>query len=110
MKIIIETPNVKARQSLKDFVNEKVGKLELFSDRILEARVYLKTDKSDTRENKFCEIKLIIPGNDLFASAVSSSFEDAVQKAVEAVKHQLERWKNANNPKANGARVGAGNQ
>lgn len=97
--MIIETPNLKARQSLLDFVQEKVGKLENLSDRIIEARVYLKVDKSDTTKNKICEIKIVIPGDDLFASVQSTSFEDAVQQTVAALKHRIERWKNSNNKK-----------
>ena len=68
MKIDIQTPGIKARQELLDLITEKVSKLEHLSDRILEARVLLKTEKSDIRDNKICEIRLVIPGNDLFAS------------------------------------------
>ncbi|ELR71914.1 Ribosome hibernation protein YhbH [Fulvivirga imtechensis AK7] len=99
MKMIIETPNIKARKSLLDFVHEKVGKLEHLSDRIIEARVYLKVDKSDVTKNKVCEVKIVIPGDDLFASTQSNSFEDAVQQTVAALKHRIERWKNSNNKK-----------
>ncbi|SKC83955.1 HPF/RaiA family ribosome-associated protein [Ohtaekwangia koreensis] len=95
MKIIIQTPDFKARQTLIDFVEEKVGKLESLSDRILEGRVNLKLDNSETGENKICEIKLVIPGHDLFASRQSDTFENAVQQSIDAVKHQLERWKDS---------------
>lgn len=93
MKVIIETPNFKARQPLLDFVQEKVDKLQSFSDKILESRVYLKLGNVSKGENKMCEIKLFIPGNELFASGQSNTFEGAVVQATEAVKHQLERWK-----------------
>lgn len=95
MNMIIETPNIKAREQLLDFVKEKVGKLELLAEKIVDCRVYLKVDKSHTRENKFCEIKLAIPGSDLFASAQSSNFEEAVQQAIAAMKHQIERSRDA---------------
>ncbi len=65
----------------------------MFSDRIIESRVLLKLDKSDTKENKISEIKLIIPGNDLFASKQAKSFEEATTKAVEALRRQIEEWK-----------------
>ncbi|UII30654.1 HPF/RaiA family ribosome-associated protein [Fulvivirga ulvae] len=100
MKTIIETPNFKARQELLDFVQEKTDKLDLYSDRIIESRVYLKLNNSDNGENKVCEIKVLIPGNDLFASAESTSFEEAVVKAIEGVKHQIERWKDSKNRKS----------
>ena len=93
MKMIIQTPHFKARKALLGFVMEKVGKLSMLSDRIVESRIFLKLDKSDSREDKVCEIKLLVLGKELFASSQSNTFEGAVLKAAEAVKHQLERWK-----------------
>ncbi len=99
MKIIIQAPDFKASEALTTFVHDNVGKLANLSNRILESRVFLKLDKSDTRENKICEIKLVIPGQDLFASKQSSSFEDAVVQAIEAVKPQIARWKDSKRPR-----------
>jgi putative sigma-54 modulation protein len=93
MKIIIQTPDFKAQPELTDFVNEKMEKLTQFTDRILEGRVLLKLDKSETRENKISEIRLVIAGNDLFASKQGKSFEEATIKAVEALRSQIEDWK-----------------
>jgi putative sigma-54 modulation protein len=93
MKIIIQTPDFKAQPELTDFVNEKVEKLSQFSDRIIESRVLLKVDKSDNKENKISEIRVVIPGNDLFATKQAKSFEEATAKAVDALKKQIEEWK-----------------
>lgn len=93
MRMIIQTPHFKAREELTAFVQEKISKLETFSDRILECRVFLKVEKSNSPGNKVCELKLIIPGNDIFASSQSDTFEEAVVQAIEALKPQLERWK-----------------
>jgi putative sigma-54 modulation protein len=93
MKIIIQTPDFKAQPELTDFVNEKMEKLTQFTDRILEGRVLLKLDKSETKENKVSEIRLVIAGNDLFASKQGKSFEEATIKAVEALRSQIEDWK-----------------
>ena len=95
MKCIIETPNFKARQELLDFVEEKVSKLDRLTDIIIESKVFLKLDNTDNKENKICEIQLVIPGNDLFAKNRSSGFEDAVMKTIEGIKHQLQRLKDA---------------
>ena len=95
MKMTIETPNFRARKGLLTLVFEKVGKLENISNRIMEARVYLKIDHSGGKENKSCEIKLILPGSDLFAAAQSDTFEDAIQQNIAAIKHRIERWKTA---------------
>ncbi|WOK09485.1 HPF/RaiA family ribosome-associated protein [Imperialibacter roseus] len=95
MKTIIETPNFNAKDSLTDFVKLHVEKLETLSDQIVESRVFLKLDKFDNKENKVCEIKVSLPGNDLFASKHADSFEEAVTLSVDALKHQLKRWKHA---------------
>lgn len=99
MKMIIQTPHFTANKKLTDFVRETVGKLAPLSDRIIEGQVCLKIEKAGTDENKICELKIVIPGNDLFASRHSSTFEDAVVRSVEAVRHQIERWKDSRNNK-----------
>jgi putative sigma-54 modulation protein len=89
MKIIIETPDFKANRKLNSFIKEKVEKLNHFSERIAEGKVLLKHEKSDTHENKICEIKLSVPGNNLFASKQCESFEEAILLTVDALKQQI---------------------
>lgn len=104
MKLSIQTPDFKAQKQLTDFVKNNVIKLAAASDRIIQADILLKLDKSDKKENKICELRLMIPGNDLFAAKRSDSFEDAVQKCIEAIKHQIGRWKDSvNNGKLRGS-------
>lgn len=93
MKIQFQATDFKPQDELVDFVNEKLGKLDRYADNILEARVTLKLDKSDTRDNKICEVKLAVPGNDLFASRNSKSFEEATADVVEALRKQIEARK-----------------
>src|SRR5688500_14506199 len=93
MKISIQSIDFTPRQELLDQVNEKLGKIERFSDRILEAKVVLRVEKSDVRENKMCEVKLVIPGNDIFAKKHSENFEDAVQKVSDILQREIKDWK-----------------
>ncbi len=93
MKIHIQTLDFTPRKSLLDLVNEKVGKLEKFSERIIESRVTLRVEKADKRDNKMCEIRVVIPGNDLFVKKQSETFEEAVQKATETLERQIKDWK-----------------
>lgn len=93
MKTTIQTPDFKATQELLDFVDAKVQRLEHIHDRVIEARICLKLDKSSTRDNKICEIRLVIPGNDLFVERKSHTFEIAATEAADAVKHQLLKWR-----------------
>ena len=93
MKISIQSIDFNPRQELLDLVNEKFNKIERFSDRILEAKVILRVEKSESRENKVCEVKLIIPGNDIFVKKQSESFEDATQKVSDILQREVKDWK-----------------
>jgi len=89
MKIIIQTPGFKADAKLLNFVTKKLQKLDQLHNRIKECQVFLKLEKSDIQKNKTCEIKLVLPGTDLFASIQSQTFEAAVNNVIEALKRQL---------------------
>ena len=69
MKLKFQSLDFIASQELTDFIQSKIEKLEYFYDEIIWSEVCLKLDKSDTKENKVCEIRLAIPGNDLLANA-----------------------------------------
>jgi putative sigma-54 modulation protein len=93
MKIDIQSRDFTAKSDLLAFVTEKVEKLGRFSPDIISGEVCLAIDKSDTNDNKFCEIKLALPGNDLFASSQRKSFEEATAATVEALERQIEKHK-----------------
>ena len=93
MDFQLNTVHFTADQKLINYIKEKVGKLELMCDSIIASEVYLKVDKSNSDENKVAEVKLIIPGNELFASKQCKSFEEAADLAVQALKKQIEKYK-----------------
>lgn len=95
MNLTIETPDFKATKSLINFVKANVAKITKDRNRILEGHVTLKLDKSSTQEDKICELKLVIPGNDLFASRRSETFKKAVTDCTHAIKHQMGSWKDS---------------
>lgn len=90
---------VNATFSVNDYLNsvieEKVGKLANFSDRITEAEVYLKIGEKRHRqaEDQIVELRLAIPGQTFFAEEHSDKFEKAVAGAVDKVKRQLLKHK-----------------
>lgn len=96
MKVKVSALHFDADQSLIDFTSERVNKLETFYDKIIDGEVVFKVDKSDRRENKVAEIKLNIPGKDLFAKKQCKSFEEAVDQTVEALRRQLRKQKTKN--------------
>ena len=82
-----------ADQKLVDFIQKKANKLDTFFDRIIDGEVFLRLDKDETNENKIVEIKMNIPGTQLFAKEKSKSFEAAADEAVEALRRQLKKYK-----------------
>lgn len=93
MKINIQSPGFTIKQKLAGYVHEKVEKLSRFHGEIITGEVSLRLDNSDRKENKLCEIRLAIPGNDLMAKAQCKTFEEAVSNAVEIIKGQIKRKK-----------------
>lgn len=89
MKLQMHSIRFDADQKLIDFIQKKVDKLETFYDRVIDGEVYLKLDKTDTNENKIVEIKLNVPGSQLFAKGQNTSFEAATDLAVEALRRQI---------------------
>ncbi|MDG1148663.1 MAG: ribosome-associated translation inhibitor RaiA [Crocinitomicaceae bacterium] len=93
MDLKINAVNFTADAKLIEFIREKVGKLELMYDQIISSEIYLRVDKSDTNENKTTEIKVMIPGSELFAKKQCKSFEEATDAAVQALKKQVSKSK-----------------
>ena len=95
MNTIINTAKFTADEKLEKFINDKVAKLDRLIDRAVKCEVFLKIDKPESENNKIAEMRLYIPGNDLFVTKQADSFEQAVADCVDALKVQIEKYKNA---------------
>lgn len=93
MKLQIHSIHFDADQKLVDFIQKRADKLETFYDRIIDGEVFLRLDNSDSKNNKLIEVKINIPGNQLFAKEQSKSFEAATDEAMEAMRRQLKKVK-----------------
>jgi putative sigma-54 modulation protein len=93
MEIKIESPHFALSSLLNDYVNEKVSKLERLNERLIRSEVCLKLDKSATDDNKICEIRVVGPQKNLFASARCMTFEDAIIETIHAIEKQLRKLK-----------------
>ena len=93
MKIRVQSIHFTADVKLLDFIQKKADKLDQFFDQIISGDVYLRLEKTEDEANKISEIKLSIPGNDLFAKEQCKTFEEATDKAVESLRRQLEKHK-----------------
>ena len=92
MKLQVHSIHFDADQKLIDFIQKKVDKLETFYDRMVDGEVFLRLN-NDGNENKTVEIKLNVPGQNLFAKEQATSFEAATDLATEALRSQLEKFK-----------------
>lgn len=93
MKINFHAVSFKADQKLLDFTKSKVEKLEQYLDKITGVEVFFKLVNTQGEENKEVEIKLDVPGHDLFAKKHAKTFEEAADMAVEALKNQIRKVK-----------------
>lgn len=93
MKVNIQTLHFNADKNLESFIHERMDKLISRHSDIVLADVTLRLDKAQTMDNKIAEIKLEVPGNNLFAKKQSKSFEEAADSAVEALQRQLKKYK-----------------
>jgi putative sigma-54 modulation protein len=93
MKIRVQSIHFTADIKLLDFIQKKADKLDQFYDQIIGGDVYLRLEKTEDEGNKITEIKLMIPGNDLFAKEQCKSFEEATDRAIESLRRQLDKHK-----------------
>ena len=96
MKLQMHSIHFDADQKLLDFIQKKVDKLETFYDRMVDGEVFLRLN-NDNIENKTVEIKLNIPGDQLFAKEQADSFEKAADQATDALRRQIKKFKMKNN-------------
>ncbi len=93
MKVQMHSIRFDADQKLIDYIQKKIDKLDKFYDRVIDGEVYMRLDKDDNMENKIIELKLNIPGTQLFVKERSRTFEAATDVAVDALKRQLTKHK-----------------
>lgn len=93
MRVNINSVHFKADRKLVTFINEKIEKLTQFYDGIIGSEVSLKLDNSNGSENKISEIRIVIPGQDLYARKHAKTFEESTDSAIEALRIQLIKYK-----------------
>ena len=93
MDIIIQSLGFKASDNLDAFVREKVGNLASHGDKIIRANVTMFKGSESDHENCFCEIRLEVPGNDLFVKKSGEDYEQAIVETVNTLQKTLGREK-----------------
>lgn len=93
MNIKIQSIKFDADKKLTDFVEKKVNKIERYFDNIVDVEVFLRLQNSQELDNKVAEIRIKVPGSDLFAQRQSKTFEEAIDDCVDALKTQILKHK-----------------
>lgn len=92
MKVQVQSVHFDADAQLIEFIQKKLDKLETFYDRTIDAEVILRLN-NEGAENKTVDIKLNIPGDQLFAEKSNGSFEAATDHCTEALRRQIRKHK-----------------
>jgi len=93
MKVNVQSINFNADAKLVDFVENKVGGLDRFFDKVIDIDVYLKVMNTSDKENKITEIKLNVPGDEFIVKKQCKTFEEGVDIATDSLKRQLNKKK-----------------
>ena len=107
MKLQVHSIHFDADMKLLEFIQMKLNKLDIFYDRITGGEVFLRLDKGDKKKikSKLLEIKISLPGAVLFVKEIATSFEEAMDLAIEALKIQLKKFKEKTQEKINPTRM-----
>jgi len=92
MKLQVHSIHFDADIKLISFIQKKLDKLDTFYSRLVDGQVFLRLNNEGV-ENKTVEIKLRVPGNQLFAIEKAKSFEEATDLAADALRMQLKKFK-----------------
>lgn len=92
MDIIIQSLGFKASEALEEYTREKLGKLTP-NGHIIRANVILFQGPDRATKNDYCEIRLEVPGNDLFVKKSSADFEQAIDETVGTLQIMLRKSK-----------------
>ncbi len=93
MNIHITSHHFDADQKLLAYIDSKLSRLGHYFDKIIDTQVFLKLENSGQVRDKIIEVRMNVPGDTLFASESSQSFEAATDLISDNMKRQLIRYK-----------------
>lgn len=93
MTIKLQTVNFNAKPDLEQYVEKKLSKLDQYYDKIISAQVFMRVEKMSEKENKFVDIKLEVPGDDIIVKKSGQTFEECVDLSIDTLKKLIIRKK-----------------
>ena len=92
MKIALQSPGLRTSKKLARTLTTHLSRLEHLTADIIRCDILLKKD-GDKAEPFIAEVRLAVPGNDLFAVHRASSFLAACERVCGALEKQIQRHK-----------------
>lgn len=89
MQINLTGHHIEITDSLRSYVNEKMGKLERHFDKVSNTHVILSVEK-DTHK---AEATVHMSGNDIFADALESDMYASIDSLVDKLDRQVKKYK-----------------
>jgi putative sigma-54 modulation protein len=93
MTVNYQYVDIDASKWLSEHTKEKLDKLANKYEFIVSAEVFFKEDKNEPVDSKICNIKLSLPGPQIFASSNEKNYEMAVKKTISDLQVQLKKRK-----------------
>ena len=93
MHVNFQSVNYTADIKLVEFTQKRIEKISQFYDQIVDVYVYTKVENSSDKINKFAELKIGIPGDDVIVKKVAKTFEEAINNSADSAERILKRRK-----------------
>lgn len=94
MNVNIQSVHFDADSKLIGYINRKLEKLDIFSDRIIQVNVFLKLDNVvHVIKDKIAEIRVYVPRRNFFVKSTSKSFEESFDDAFGSLLTQIKKNK-----------------
>jgi len=93
MHVNFQSVNYTADIKLVEFTQKRIEKISQFYDQIVDVYVYTKVENSSDKINKFAELNIGIPGDDVIVKKVAKTFEEAINNAADSAERILKRRK-----------------
>ena len=93
MNVNFQSVNYIADNKLVEFTEKRIDKITQFYNQIVDVFVYTKVENSSDKINKFAELKIGIPGDDVIVKKTAKSFEEAINQAADSAERVLKRRK-----------------
>lgn len=93
MKVNTQSVNFNADQSLIDFIQKRMNKLDQYYDKVIRSEVYLKIENTNNKLNKIFEAKISVPGDSFIIKKQCKSFEEGTDVAIASLERRLKKRK-----------------